>query len=84
MVVKGSVIGYQIFQSGAAQIFVACEPSSTEKIKEVGTIVRSFWRAKGTYNPADVPDLMGATVIGFVGRDSSGIIDILPKKGGVK
>lgn len=83
MVVKGSVIGYQVFNSGAAQIFVACAPVSSDKIKEFGTIVRSFWRAKGTYNPADIPDLIGSTVLGFVGRDSSGIIDIIPK-GGVK
>lgn len=83
MVIKGTVIGYQVFKSGAAQIFVACPSQSTDKIKEVGTIVRSFWRAKGTYDPANVPDLMGSTVIGFIGRDSSGIIDILPQKGGV-
>lgn len=82
MVVKGDVIGYQVFQSGAAQLFVQCPAQSTDKIKENGTIVRSFWRAKGTYSFDNPPDLLGATVVAFVGRNESGILDISLKGGG--
>lgn len=81
MVVKGKVVGFQVFQSGAAQIFVACEPNSNEKIKEAGAIVRAFWKAKGSYSFDNPPDLVGAYVVGFVGREQSGILEMTGKGG---
>lgn len=84
MVVKGTVVGYQVFQSGACQLFVSCPAQANEKIKEFGQVVRSFWRAKGSCDFNNPPDLMGSTVIAFVGKTESGILEILPKgKGGV-
>lgn len=83
MVVKGTVIGFQVFQSGACQLFVSSPANSTEKIKEVGQVVRSLWKGKGSYDFSNPPDLLGAEVLAFVGRNESGILDI-KEKGGAK
>lgn len=83
MVIKGSVIGYQVFQSGAAQLFVSSPAAPNEKIKEAGQIVRCLWKGKGSFDFSNPPDLMGAEVVAFVGRNESGILD-LKLKGGVK
>lgn len=83
MIIKGTVVGYQIFQSGACQLFVSCPAQSTEKVKEYGNIVRSFWRAKGTYSFDNPPDLMGAGVIAFVGKNENGILELVPKGGDI-
>lgn len=83
MVIKGSVVGYQIFQSGACQMFVTSPAAPSEKVHEYGAIVRSLWQGKGTYNFASPPQLLGAVVTAYVGKNESGIIDIqLPKEGG--
>lgn len=81
MVIKGSCVGYQLFQSGACQLFVATEPSTTDKVKEQGAVVRSLWQGKGTYSFDNPPNLVGATVTAFVGRNESGILDIQLKGG---
>lgn len=83
MVIKGTVIGYQVFQSGAAQLFVSSPASSSDKIREVGQVVRCLWKGKGSYDFSNPPDLMGSEVVAFVGRNESGILDI-KQKGGVK
>lgn len=76
MVVKGTVVGYQVFQSGACQLFVSSPANPSEKVHEYGNIVRSLWQGKGTYNFNNPPQLLGAIVVAFIGRDESGIIDI--------
>lgn len=81
MVIKGIVIGYQVFQSGAAQLFVSTPANSTEKVFERGQIVRSLWQGKGTYSVSSVPDLLGASVVAFIGKNESGIIDLRLKGG---
>lgn len=83
MVINGSVVGYQVFQSGACQLFVSCPAASSEKVREAGQIVRSLWQGKGTYNFYEPPNLLGARVIAYVGKNEAGIIDIqFPQKGG--
>lgn len=76
MIIKGNVVGYQIFKSGAAQLFVSCPAEPNEKVKEFGSVVRAFWRAKGTYDFDNPPDLINATVVAFVGKNETGILDI--------
>lgn len=85
MIVKGNVVGYQVFQSGACQMFVTSPASPSEKVHEFGAIVRSLWQGKGTYNFLSPPQLLGAQVTAYVGKNESGIIDIKlpPEKGGV-
>lgn len=82
MVIKGSVIGFQVFQSGACQLFVSSPANSTDKIKEGGQVVRSLWKGKGSYDFNNPPDLLGATVVAFVGKNESGILDLQLKGGG--
>lgn len=81
MIVNGNVIGYQIFRSGAAQLFVSCSPAANDKIRETGHIVRPFWQGKGTYDFDNPPDLLGARVMGFVSRNGSEIVDMSLKGG---
>lgn len=84
MVIKGKVVGYQVYQSGACQLFVTSDASSNDKVHEYGQIVRNLWQGKGTYDFANPPHLIDSTVIAFVGRNESGIIDIQLPKGGDK
>lgn len=81
MIIKGKCVGYQLFQSGACQLFVASDSCSTEKVKECGTIVRSLWQGKGTYSFDNPPSLLGSTVTAFIGRNESGILEIQLKGG---
>lgn len=84
MVINGSVLGYQVFQSGACQMFVSCPAAPSEKVHEFGQIVRSLWQGKGTFDFNNPPQLLGARVIAYVGKNESGIIDIQVPKGGDK
>lgn len=81
MVISGIVVGYQVFQSGACQMFVSCPAQPSERVREYGTIVRTLWQGRGTYNFMSPPDLLGAKVIAYVGKNESGIIDIQMKGG---
>lgn len=82
MVVNGEVIGYQIFQSGACQLFVMTGAKDNDRVLSAGRIIYPIWQGKGTYDFKHYPSLIGASVRAFVGRNESGIIEITPRKGG--
>lgn len=83
MVISGEVIGYKVFQSGAAQIFVSVPAKDSEKCHAGGRIIYPIWQAKNTYDFSNPPHLLGATVKAFVGQNESGVIEITPKGGGI-
>lgn len=86
MVVKGEVLGYRVFRSGACQLFISDSSpvSSSDKVFASGRMIYTVWQGKGTYNFNNPPRLLGAAVSVFVGRDESGVIEITPKEGGEK
>lgn len=83
MVISGEVIGYKVFQSGAAQIFVSTPAKDGEKCRSGGLIIYPIWQAKGTYEFSNPPHLLGAAVKAFVGQNESGVIEITMKGGGI-
>lgn len=83
MVISGEVIGFKVFQSGAANLFVSVPAKDSEKCRAGGLIIYPVWQARGTYDFTNPPHLLGASVKIFVGQNESGVIEIILKGGGI-